>query len=78
MHEQVKNEKEKGKWILVIGCNCLVFEMGSGAFSGQVDLNANVHAFCFTLTLNLPRIATAHWSGLGRLFLIFPLSLSLG
>ncbi len=30
--------------------------------------------FCFTLTLNLSRIATAHWSGLGRLFLISFLS----
>lgn len=26
--------------------------------------------FRFTLTLNLSRVATAHWSGLGRLFLI--------
>lgn len=45
MHEQLKNENEKGKWILVIGSNCLVFEMGNGAFAGQMDLNANAQFF---------------------------------
>lgn len=65
MHEQLKNEKEKGKWILVIGCNCLVFEMGNGAFAGQMDLNANVH--CFSLHFNFKPASHSHsplvWTG---------------
>ncbi len=53
------------KWILVIGCNCFVFEMGNGAFAGQMDLNANAHYFL--LHFNLKPVSHSHgplvWTG---------------